>query len=123
MKLSFEQIKSIAFGTTNLWQEEDGIHFRRCTQAQIDSWYESRENLGDGSTRTTGISLDFHTDSPWLTLIFSGCNQLDILVDGPFVLEKKDLSLRFRGSSNQRILNVPASLERGEAVAWDNDIE
>ena len=82
MKLTFEQIKSIAFGTTNLWQEEDGIHFRRCTQAQIDSWYESRENLGDGSTRTTGISLDFHTDSPWLTLIFSGCNQLDILVDG-----------------------------------------
>jgi len=49
--------------------------------------------------------------------------QLDILVDGPFVLEKKDLSLRFRGSSNQRILNVPASLEQGEAVAWDNDIE
>ena len=49
--------------------------------------------------------------------------QLDILVDGPFVLEKKDLSLRFRGSSNQRILNVPASLKQGEAVAWDNNIE
>ena len=41
---------------------------------------------------------------------------LDVLVDGPFVEEKKDLSLRFRGSSNQRILNVPASLEEGRAV-------
>ena len=41
--------------------------------------------------------------------------QLDVLVDGPFVLEKKDLRLRFRGSSNQRILDVPASLSAGEA--------
>lgn len=43
---------------------------------------------------------------------------LDVLVDGPFVLEKKDLSLRFRGSSNQRIIDVPASLKKGEIVLW-----
>ena len=39
---------------------------------------------------------------------------LDVLVDDPFVLAKKDLGLRFRGSSNQRIIDVPASLETGE---------
>ena len=44
---------------------------------------------------------------------------LDVLVDGPFVLEKKDLNLRFRGSSNQRILDVPASLEARAPVLWD----
>jgi anaerobic ribonucleoside-triphosphate reductase activating protein len=37
-----------------------------------------------------------------------------VLVDGPFVLAKKDLGLRFRGSSNQRIVDVSASLEAGE---------
>lgn len=45
---------------------------------------------------------------------------VDVLVDGPFVQEKKDLSLRFRGSSNQRIINVPASLEKGEIVLWED---
>ena len=45
--------------------------------------------------------------------------QLDVLVDGPFVIAQKNLSLRFRGSSNQRILEVQSSLERGEPVLWD----
>ena len=43
---------------------------------------------------------------------------LDVLVDGPFVEAKKNLSLRFRGSENQRLINVPASLEKGEIVLW-----
>lgn len=45
---------------------------------------------------------------------------LDVLVDGPFVEEKKDLSLRFRGSSNQRLIDVPKSLEAGEIVLWED---
>lgn len=35
---------------------------------------------------------------------------LDVLVDGPFVQAKKDITLRFRGSSNQRLIDVPATL-------------
>lgn len=38
---------------------------------------------------------------------------LDLLVDGPFVEEQKSLELRFRGSRNQRILNVPSSRAAG----------
>ncbi len=44
---------------------------------------------------------------------------LDILVDGRFLLAKKDLTLQFRGSSNQRIIDVPQSLQTGKVVIWD----
>ncbi len=40
----------------------------------------------------------------------------DMLVDGPFILEEKSLMLHFRGSKNQRILDVPKSLAEGRAV-------
>lgn len=45
---------------------------------------------------------------------------VDVLVDGPFVLEKKDLMLRFRGSSNQRLIDVKASLKSGTTVLWND---
>ena len=45
---------------------------------------------------------------------------LDVLVDGPFVMGKKDLTLRFRGSSNQRLIDVPASLREERVVIWED---
>lgn len=41
---------------------------------------------------------------------------IDTLVDGQFVLEKKDLNLKFRGSSNQRVIDVQKSLKEGKIV-------
>ncbi len=41
---------------------------------------------------------------------------LDVLVDGPFVLARRSLELTYRGSDNQRILDVPESLRAGKAI-------
>jgi anaerobic ribonucleoside-triphosphate reductase activating protein len=43
----------------------------------------------------------------------------DVLVDGRYEEDKRDLSLKFRGSSNQRLIDVKKSLEQGELILWD----
>ena len=43
----------------------------------------------------------------------------DVLVDGPFLMEERDISLHFRGSRNQRVIDVPTSLEKGEIKLLD----
>ena len=47
-------------------------------------------------------------------------DQLELLVDGPFLREEKEEGLVFRGSRNQRIIKVQPSLASGEIVLWSN---
>ena len=46
---------------------------------------------------------------------------LDVLVDGPFIEEQKNLRLRFRGSENQRLIDMPQTLKAGTVVLWDEE--
>jgi anaerobic ribonucleoside-triphosphate reductase activating protein len=58
----------------------------------------------------------------WTGYLFENLKELpvmkyiDVLVDGPFVEDKKDLRLKWRGSSNQRVIDVVASSKAGEVV-------
>lgn len=47
-------------------------------------------------------------------------NQLDVLVDGPFILEQRSLEIGFKGSKNQRIINVKKSLCQKEVVLMND---
>lgn len=44
---------------------------------------------------------------------------IDVLVDGPFVLEKRDVTLKFRGSSNQRLIDIPKTIETGNVTLYE----
>ncbi len=46
---------------------------------------------------------------------------IDILVDGPFILEKKNLNLQFKGSENQRIIDMKKTFASGEIVLWNEN--
>ena len=45
---------------------------------------------------------------------------IDVLVDGRFVAAEKDISLQFRGSRNQRVLDLPKTLAAGQPVVWEH---
>lgn len=46
-------------------------------------------------------------------------SHFDVLVDGPFVAEQKNLMLRFRGSENQRLIDIPQTLSQGRVMLWN----
>ena len=46
---------------------------------------------------------------------------IDVLIDGPFIEERKNLKIRFRGSDNQRIIDVKKTMEAGEIVLWEEE--
>lgn len=53
-------------------------------------------------------------DPAWRALL----EETDVLVDGPFLEKEKSYELRFRGSRNQRLIQVKESLAQGKAVLW-----
>ena len=65
------------------------------------------------------VQYDQERTDEIFTRVFSTLLEaLDVLVDGPFVLARKSYDALFRGSDNQRLLDVPASLRAGRAVLW-----
>lgn len=50
-------------------------------------------------------------------------NYIDVLVDGKFDINKRDVTLKFRGSSNQRIIDVKESFKNNKIVVWENQNE
>ena len=82
--------------------KERGLHlvvYSGYTYEGLCAMAEGRNPKADGIRRVLGLA--------------------DWLVDGPYIQEKRDLRLAFRGSENQRIINLPATLQKGEIVLDD----
>ncbi len=45
---------------------------------------------------------------------------IDVLIDGPFIEAQRNLTLKFRGSENQRLIDLKSTLKEGEIVLWEN---
>lgn len=73
----------------------------------------------------SGLNVWAYTGYVWEELLAEAdpdrmalLREVDVLVDGPFILSKRSLELNFCGSGNQRLIDVPASLAAGHAVLW-----
>lgn len=96
-------------GGDPLCQNVDGIK-------QLISLCIATKNLGKSIWLWTGFTWKQCFDDIHKQALLSVC---DIVVDGQFVESKKDLTLAFRGSSNQRIIDVKKTLDKGEVVLYN----
>lgn len=127
------------------WDFNSGIPFTENTMQEI--LYDLSKPYIKGLTLSGGHPLDPHNAPKVLEIvkrvkmvfpnkdiwIYSGyvwenimkdetlreiLKYIDVLVDGAYVDELRDISLAFRGSSNQRIIDVPKSLEQNKVILW-----
>lgn len=81
MKLTLEQIKSIAVGALRIEETEQNVRFYKCTERQVAGWYALSKTLGERSETTTGVRLDFWTDAATLTVDAAGGDKYEVHID------------------------------------------
>ena len=86
MILGYDEIKDLTVGAEEISVNENGvIRFFKCTQKQNEAWQAINETLGARALTTTGIRLDFHTDSKKVTFNTETGAAFDLLIDGVIV--------------------------------------
>ena len=86
----------------------------RCSFPNKTIWVYSGYTLEELLSRYQNMFIDSNTNRDAAFATGSILKNIDVLVDGRFVAELKDLKLRFRGSSNQRIIDMKKYWETGE---------
>jgi len=82
MMLSADTIRQITTGAVNIEEKEDGLHFYKCTEKQINAWLAQGKELHRGANTTTGIRLDFSTNSKTLRFQLASAGKYELFVDG-----------------------------------------
>ena len=105
-------------------EEQDGITF-----SGGDPMFQPEAcNILAEYARNKGLNIWVYTGFTYEELIdlskkkpiyMEFLKKIDVLVDGRFIESQKDLNLLFRGSSNQRLIDMPKTLEKGEIVLFD----
>lgn len=119
MELSLEQIKTITVGALKIWEENGAFRFAKCTQKQVDAWYKVQETLGLRAETTTGVKLDFYTNSK--SFAFTPQNNgpeniYEIYIDNVFTyyyfekdfVESKRKQIELDGQKHRITLHLPA---------------
>ena len=128
MKLSFETIKSITVGAVRIWEDNGNVHFCKCTQKQVDAWYKLEPILGERAENTTGIRLDFYTNSSTFAFTVASGTKFEIYINDLMQYDLKDTdltdnsySINLTGAENRITLILPSHNAPGVISAVEID--
>ena len=113
MKLNFDQIKELTVGAVNVEKQDDGIRFYKMQKCQIDAFYALSDILGFRAETTTGIRLDFETDSAFVAFENKGCKRFEYFIDGVYQGNVSDAHVRIELQKPCRVTVAFPSYEIG----------
>ena len=101
-----------------------GITFSGGDPLHINNMHEVTDLAAEIKEKYPDKTIWLYTGSTWEEIENMKIVQyVDVLVDGEFEIDKKDTRLHWKGSANQRVINVPETLKKGEVVLHEEDCE
>ena len=85
---TMEEIRSAVFGAAEMREEDGALCFSKTSGEQTEAWRRAAEWIVPCVLATTGIRLDFHTDSPEVAVETAGGAKYEVLIDGACSPEK-----------------------------------
>lgn len=121
MQLSYEQIKTLVVGAVEVWEAESGLHFGKCTKEQLSAWKEIDLTLFNNAIPTTGVRLDFHTDSDYVKIRLGADGKYEAKIDGVLreqyicTGENKEITLVLgkKGKEKHVVFSLPSHSKAG----------
>ena len=99
-----------------------GITFSGGDPLHPDNSLDVENLMKEIKEKYSNKTIWLYTGSKWKNICQLPLMQyVDVCVDGEFIAELKDISLHWKGSSNQRVINVQESLKKGEVILWDTN--
>ena len=115
--LDHEYISGLTFlGGDPMEPENQGMVYEVISEVRKKFGHSKTIWLYTGATYESLVDQENRYWTPYLEDILKN---IDVLVDGPFIEAKKDLGLRFRGSYNQRLIDMPKTLETNKICLFE----
>ncbi len=120
MRLSFKQIENITVGAMQMWENVDGVHFCKMTPSQLDAFAVTDNFIYGNANTSTGVRLDFWTDSPWIKFRPTVTGKYEVKLDGA-LLENSHATAgedtTFAASNNEKLHRVTIHLPCHQGIA------